>query len=743
MKRFKGNHNRGLQQLHMQYRTKTIGYSFIMFLFLFLAGCSVESSHQIDDPSLDAFSAKSSKHKNDDDHEKNEDDRRKKNDDDEDSSSKHSSENESSDRKENFSTAILNIEKSKWDSDDNKLKVEGTGKSDQVVVLYDAVTSIKLATTQIDRSGEWEFKIRQLNSPPCKLRVESNGDILETSIEGVSGNCEAIIIGDNDTPIDEPNPTPTPDIVTGNVQVLGFNDLGMHCMDDDYSVFSVLPPFNVLHAQVIQKGTSTRKPTIMDASQVDVQYAATADPSGSINSTSIGKTNFWEYVQGLFGMSPAPDEGLLGAKMPSTTNGPQNFHEYNANQQWFSADGIPITPFDDAGNYNPYPLFRVEAIDKSSGSTLSSLDVTVPVSTEMNCDNCHNTGNSAANLLTANKYSDTSFDWSNNQDSVLQYKENILILHDVKHNTNLIGTTPVLCADCHYSPALDLTRAGPQGNQIGKSLMSHAVHGRHGMNVDGTIPTDSNSAIIGDEGKTACYNCHPGKQTQCFRGVMFTAGLNCQNCHGGLLALSGEFPMADGSTRQPWQDLPKCQSCHTGDAIDHLGNDLILKSAFQSGDDSAQAIIASNKRFAEEGNKLYRNSRGHGGVSCEACHGSTHAVWPVSDAIGTNDNITAIQLQGHAGFISECSVCHEQGSLPLTTNGPHGMHNVGDSRWNKDHESFFERDPDSCKACHGKQLQGTVLSKLSTDRVLRVDDGPSIQVTKGTEIGCDLCHKMP
>ena len=33
-------------------------------------------------------------------------------------------------------------------------------------------------------------------------------------------------------------------------KVLGWNDLGMHCMDSDYSVFSILPPFNNLHAQV-------------------------------------------------------------------------------------------------------------------------------------------------------------------------------------------------------------------------------------------------------------------------------------------------------------------------------------------------------------------------------------------------------------------------------------------------------------------------------------------------------------
>lgn len=71
-------------------------------------------------------------------------------------------------------------------------------------------------------------------------------------------------------------------------QVFGFNDLGMHCYDSDFSVFSILPLFNVLHAQVIQKGAS---PQILSET-VNVSYKAMSDATGSINITSAGKTNF-------------------------------------------------------------------------------------------------------------------------------------------------------------------------------------------------------------------------------------------------------------------------------------------------------------------------------------------------------------------------------------------------------------------------------------------------------------------
>jgi hypothetical protein len=68
-------------------------------------------------------------------------------------------------------------------------------------------------------------------------------------------------------------------------------------------VFSILPPFNVVHAQVIKTGTRNSPPRILDNQSVNVTYAATAsmdDPAGAntINTTSqtlpgVFKGNFW------------------------------------------------------------------------------------------------------------------------------------------------------------------------------------------------------------------------------------------------------------------------------------------------------------------------------------------------------------------------------------------------------------------------------------------------------------------
>src|ERR1700736_4625797 len=86
--------------------------------------------------------------------------------------------------------------------------------------------------------------------------------------------------------------------VSSHWTVIAWNDLGMHCMDSDYTVFSILPPFNVLHAQLIDpNGKLVKSPTGLSCS-----YLGTADPTGSINTTSYLKTTFWQNVKSLFGV---------------------------------------------------------------------------------------------------------------------------------------------------------------------------------------------------------------------------------------------------------------------------------------------------------------------------------------------------------------------------------------------------------------------------------------------------------
>ncbi len=522
-------------------------------------------------------------------------------------------------------------------------------------------------------------------------------------------------------------------------KVFANNDLGMHCVDSSFAVFSILPPFNVVNAQVVAL-QSSGKPVLLDASQVDVRYSAIADATGSVNSTSPGKSDFWQYERQLYGLGLAQGEGLLGMWMPADApNVAGRTLGWDAGLGLFHAPGIPIFPIDDAGRVNRYPLMRFSALDKA-GKNLGSTDVVLPVSEETSCQTCHATGRSAAPA--------GAMAWSNDPDLEAQARRNVLTLHNARNGTNL--SPPVLCASCHYSPALDLAGSGPSAEQSRHRTMSSVMHRYHATKMAGfaDAPVPPGGEVPAPSTQS-CYQCHPGTSTQCLRGAM-TTSLDCQNCHGNMAAVGGALPLLAGGSidgqndhaaRRPWQDLPRCQSCHASDAVKKTAipgtpplaaDGLRFVYAFANGDASASPIVAANDRFAQQPNKLFRQSKGHGGLACEACHGSTHAIW----AAGGNDDVAAKALQGHAGTIGECSTCH-QAPPSNGLGGPHGMHPVGAS-WVSAHKSFGEKNLGSCTPCHGTDYRGTALSKMFATRTLA-----GRTLTAGTQVGCYTCHNGP
>src|SRR5512138_317751 len=62
-------------------------------------------------------------------------------------------------------------------------------------------------------------------------------------------------------------------ILAANSTILGWNNLGMHCMDSDYSIFSILPPYNTIESQLIVGGRLVTNGTVYT-----VTYEAVADP---------------------------------------------------------------------------------------------------------------------------------------------------------------------------------------------------------------------------------------------------------------------------------------------------------------------------------------------------------------------------------------------------------------------------------------------------------------------------------
>lgn len=527
---------------------------------------------------------------------------------------------------------------------------------------------------------------------------------------------------------------------SGRYTLVAWNDLGMHCVDGkDYSVFSILPPYNNLHAHLISKDATTGKSI---TSGVTLTYEAVVDTTGSINTASVTKTNFWDWVLSIFGGRPSDDHGLnlsdpaVSNPTPSLT--PAGMH-YNVAQGWWEAEGIPVTPYDDKMAKNYYPMVKVVA-KNSSGTVLATTNVVLPVSDEMSCVTCHASNSVAAAKPTAG--------WVNNASAEKDWKQNILKLHDDKHPSaiadagmagsytkgTLLATAaagqPILCAACHKSNALGTPL------KTGIKPLTEALHSKHANVIDPTTGLSMNSSTNRD----SCYKCHPGSATKCLRGVMGEAkktdgtnAIDCQSCHGNMSTVG-----APG--REGWLDQPNCQQCHDRDST---GKFQRYTSVFTSGNTLRTMVdnrFATNPNTPMAGKSLYRFSKGHGNLQCEACHGATHAEYPSSHA---NDNVQSIALQGHTGTIAECSTCHA--SVPTGTanfaKGPHGMHVVGQAAVSA-HESVAENNKASCTVCHGADYRGTVLSKTWTARTLSVE-GRTKTYAKGQMVGCYDCHNGP
>jgi hypothetical protein len=367
------------------------------------------------------------------------------------------------------------------------------------------------------------------------------------------------------TPSETPTPKPP---VLGEYIVIGWNDLGMHCYNPDFQDLAVLPPYNTLWAQVIQRGD----PPVIVTEGITMTY------SFSENTYSVGKSNFWDYDEQLFGVNLPPNIGLTGKGLAG---------DMDAMADYFIAEGIPLTEFNDGDHITsvPYQLADIVVHD-AEGTELARNQAVAPVSTEMHCEYCHSDGG-VEDISTG------------------RVETNILTLHDMENQEDypdefagpLMGQRPVLCANCHESNAL-----GMKG-EPGIPSLSKAVHKKHA----GKVPDST-------EG---CYNCHPGPETKCLRDVMSTEyEMGCTDCHGGMEAVS--------KNSKPWLNEPRCDDCHTEPGY-------------------------------EQDNPLFRLSKGHGGIYCEACHDSTHAIATSSEA---RDAIKFINLQGYAGTLEKCTVCH-------------------------------------------------------------------------------------
>ena len=499
--------------------------------------------------------------------------------------------------------------------------------------------------------------------------------------------------------------------------LFAWGELGMHCMDEGYDTFSLLPPYNTLKAQLLVKGES---PRIVNEG-VTITYEALAKSDGSINTTSSSKSNFWQYADKLFpGVTLQNDVGLAGKNTQSTT---PHTMDYNGTYNLYVAEGIPTVPVNDAGYEDEYPLVKVVA-KNSNGQVLAETVTTLAVSSEMSCAKCH--ANNPTVRMDVLKKHDNHFPHAvDNNNAALQSKG---------YNYNQSGLaatansgTPVLCVACHSSNII------PDSGITGIKPLTEAIHHAHASR---TLPGE-NVTLNDSRNRSACYACHPGESTKCLRGAMGHAVdqngnslIQCQSCHGTMEAVAT-------SSRQGWIDEPNCQACHQeGNRFTAAVTDMntgTLRSALD-------LRFGTEKETDSNNTKLYKHSLGHGGVACSACHGSQHAIYPSTVA---DENRQSIDHQGYEGTIRECGVCHaDKVSLTTFSSGPHGLH-PHNQHWVDTHGTVVLRHTtDNCKACHGNDQNGTSLSKASASRTFKLGvTNRYVHIDAGEVVGCTTCHE--
>ena len=436
-------------------------------------------------------------------------------------------------------------------------------------------------------------------------------------IEEVQGRKEALPAT---AILSQPTPTPYFNPESSEYVLLAWSEKGIHTISDADKYLSLSTPGNTIKAMLIRRD-ETPEITI---DQVQLSYRI---EDGYSNPTS--QVSFWDYAANLWGKDIKPGQGRTGNKLTGQM-------KLNEKSQTYVADSLPVIPYNDKGDYTPYPLITIEAHD-ANGRMLATTTVVAPVSTEMGCKNCH-----------GGKWRKDVAGLSN------VAAQDILRVHDRINKTNLRTMAkqgrPMRCQKCHPDPRQSL----PDSKQLS---LSAAVHGFH-------------APILSDRGADACYFCHgadPEGATQFFRGIHKEIGLDCTQCHGtledhalSLLVAEKEAGKAGAEKlirklspkavaniseikgRQAWINEPDCLTCHLDFAPPET------ESAYNT--------------WTTDQAALFSNRTDEMGIPCAACHNSPHAIYPTNNPYGPDrDNIVPIQHQNNPypiGANKNCPLCH-------------------------------------------------------------------------------------
>ena len=254
----------------------------------------------------------------------------------------------------------------------------------------------------------------------------------------------------------------------------------------------------------------------MTAGRVVVTYEAVADPDGSINTTSNGKTNFWDYVKSLLAYSWIPDAGLAGTSMPGPANSPQpmtfesgpaqihgNRHTNHSGRRRRAEELLSDVQGDGArlgrrcagGNEHRGAGFRRDDVPRLSRLRL------FPGRPSRRGVGVRRRSGARLPLNILRKHDETQAGKELFSSALARNSYNAAGLYAPRQRTT---GKPVLCANCHLSNAL------PGLGVDGVPPLTRAVHGAHA----GVADPETGVTLDSASNRDACYRCHPGSSTR-------------------------------------------------------------------------------------------------------------------------------------------------------------------------------------------------------------------------------------